>query len=73
MAPGGLWEGPLRTLASARGPPRAPIAAQELQCIPDPEFLEAQYHENQAAAAQPQPPSELPSGEVQLVLDPELL
>ena len=41
----GLWEGPLRTLATARAPPktgdsnRGPAAPRELQLVLDPEFL----------------------------------
>ena len=42
---GGLWEGPLRTLATARSPPasedsdRDPAEPRELQLVLDPEFL----------------------------------
>ena len=39
----GLWEGPLRTLANARAPPKAakrdPNEPRELQLVLDPEFL----------------------------------
>ncbi len=39
----GLWEGPIRTLANARGPPkgsgRDPDEPRELQLVLDPEFL----------------------------------
>ena len=39
----GLWQGPIRTLASARGPPhgsqRDPDEPRELQLVLDPEFL----------------------------------
>jgi hypothetical protein len=41
----GLWEGPLRTLATARSPPRAEDSdrdasePRELQLVLDPEFL----------------------------------
>ena len=41
----GLWEGPLRTLATARAPPKAgdpdrdPAEPRELQLVLDPEFL----------------------------------
>ena len=63
----GLWEGPLRTFASARAPPnasqRTANAPQELECVPDVEFLEAEYREMQAEA----------SRELQLVFDPEFL
>ena len=63
----GLWEGPLRTLATARAPPlaRTPslTASGELELVPDGEFLEYRRRENQ----------ENPLGEFQLVLDPEFL
>jgi hypothetical protein len=63
----GLWEGPLRTLATARAPPLAPApsstAPGELALVPDGEFLDYQRRENQKN----QP------GELQLVLDPEFL
>jgi len=40
---GGLWEGAIRTLANARGPPkgseRDPDEPRELQLVLDPEFL----------------------------------
>ena len=40
---GGLWEGPIRTLANQRGPPsnseRDPDEPRELQLVLDPEFL----------------------------------
>ncbi len=62
----GLWEGPIRTLASPRAPPgphtRAD-AARELELVPDYEFLEHQRLERQPAQ----------SRELQLVLDPEYL
>ena len=39
----GLWQGPIRTRASARGPPsgsdRDPDEPRELQLVLDPEFL----------------------------------
>jgi len=39
----GLWEGPIRTLANARGPPngseRDPEEPRELQLVLDPEYL----------------------------------
>ena len=41
----GLWEGPLRTLATARAPPKAgdsdrePAEPRELQLVLDPEYL----------------------------------
>ena len=63
----GLWEGPLRTLATARAPPPAAspslTAPGELELVPDGEFLEYRRRENQ----------ENPLGEFQLVLDPEFL
>ena len=63
----GLWEGPLRTLATARPPPPAskprPAEPGELELVPDNEFLEFQRRENQ----------ENQPGELQLVLDPEFL
>jgi hypothetical protein len=69
----GLWEGPIRTLASARAPPRggarrAADAAGELELVPDAEFLESQRLESQ-----PSQPREPKSRELQLVLDPECL
>ena len=40
---GGLWAGPIRTLANQRGPPsnseRDPDEPRELQLVLDPEFL----------------------------------
>jgi hypothetical protein len=40
---GGLWEGPLRTLAAARGPPtreeESTDEPRELQLVLDPEYL----------------------------------
>ncbi len=42
---GGLWEGPLRTLATVRAPPKAgdsdrePVEPRELQLVLDPEYL----------------------------------
>ncbi len=63
----GLWEGPLRTLATARAPPRVPTPTPaepgELELVPDDEFLEFRRRENQ----------ENQPGELQLVLDPEFL
>jgi hypothetical protein len=63
----GLWEGPLRTLATARAPPPAPAPSPtesgELELVPDEEFLEFRRRENQ----------ENQLGELQLVLDPEFL
>ena len=59
----GLWEGPLRTLATARAPPPAgkprPAEPGELEVVLDDEFLEFQRRENE--------PGE--PGELQLVLD----
>ncbi len=67
----GLWEGPLRTLANPRAPPRASPGegvdqsneARELHVVVDGEFLEAEFREAQAES----------SHELQLVLDPEFL
>ena len=62
----GLWEGPVRTLATARAPPATHTASAEpgeLNLVLDGEFLE---HECQEAEASP--PDEL-----QLVLVPEFL
>ena len=63
----GLWEGPLRTLATARAPPLAsapsPVESGEPRHVSDDEFLEYQRRENQ----------EHQPGELQLVLDPEFL
>jgi hypothetical protein len=64
---GGLWEGPLRTRASARSPPPGPrhptAAADELELVIDGDFLESQRRADQPAE----------SGELQWVLDPEFL
>jgi hypothetical protein len=77
-----LWEGPIRTLASARAPPptrhpadpcagcpprRAADPARDLELVPDAEFLESQRLEGRLEN-QPTQPREL-----QLVLDPEYL
>jgi hypothetical protein len=60
----GLWEGPIRTLASARAPPHeSRPSPDEPQLIMDPEFLESDYLERQADAA----------CDMQLVLDPDFL
>jgi len=64
---GGLWEGPLRTNASARAPPDSserisPVPADP-QFVPDPEYLESEYRESQGEATR----------ELQLVLDPDFL
>jgi hypothetical protein len=62
----GLWEGPIRTLASPRAPPsarRAADTARDLELVPDAEFLESQRHESRSTQ----------SRELQLVLDPEYL
>ena len=63
----GLWEGPIRTLASARAPPtysrRAADTAHDLELVPDAEFLESQRRESRSTQ----------SRELQLVLDPEYL
>lgn len=62
----GLWEGPIRTLPSARAPPslqRDPDEPRELQLVLDSEFLQSECLEGQAAE----------SRELQLVLDPEFL
>jgi hypothetical protein len=65
----GLWEGPIRTLASARAPPRGsarPAAAVgDLELVLDREFQESQLLESQRLAGRPR--------ELQLVLDPEYL
>jgi len=62
-----LWEGPIRTLASARAPPRSgarPAAEpRERELVLDPEFLQSEWLEKQQS----------PAGELQLVLDPEFL
>jgi hypothetical protein len=67
----GLWEGPIRTLASPRAPPpsarQSGHAACDLELVPDAEFLESQRLERQLAS---QP---VPSRELQLVLDPDYL
>ncbi len=63
----GLWEGPLRTLASARGRPGRPSQVPEPRCdlelVLEPEFL----------AAEAIPSETHRSRELQLVLDPEFL
>ncbi len=63
----GLWEGPLRTLASARGPPRRTAQVPEPRCdlelVLDPEFMAAE-----AIPSETHRPREL-----QLVLAPEFL
>ncbi len=59
----GLWEGALRTLATARAPPATHTArAGELTLVLDGDFLD------ESLQAEPSPP-----GELQLVLDPEFL
>ncbi len=62
----GLWEGPLRTLASPRAPPvgweRATNATAELELVPDADFLESERREQLGESA-----------ELQLVLDPDFL
>jgi hypothetical protein len=63
----GLWEGLLRTRASARSPPAGPrhpsTAADELERVIDGDFLESER-----LAAQP-----AESGDLQLILDPDFL
>jgi hypothetical protein len=63
----GLWEGPVRTLASARAPPARsqpdPQQPRELRLVLDPEFLQSEFEDAQAEA----------SREYQLLLDPEFL
>jgi hypothetical protein len=63
----GLWEGPIRTLASARAPPhsawRDSNESRERRLVLDPEFLESEFLDRQADA----------ECELQLVLDPDLL
>jgi hypothetical protein len=63
----GLWEGPIRTLASASAPPHAPQRdpnePRERRLVPDLEFLESGYLDCQTDAAR----------ELQLVLDPDFL
>ncbi len=63
----GLWEGPLRTLASARGPPGRTPQVPEPQCdlelVLDPEFVAAEAVQSETHR----------SRELQLVLDPEFL
>jgi len=66
---GGLWEGPLRTLATARAPPGPyPTSAEpgELQLILDGDFLDTQRAATERFDA---PHGE--TGELQLILDPE--
>ena len=62
----GLWEGPLRTLATARAPPApapSPVKPGELELVLNDEFLKYQRRENQKNEP----------GKLQLVLDPEFL
>ena len=63
----GLWEGPLRTNASARAPPESSARISSVpadpQFVPDPEYLESEYRESRGEA----------SRELQLVLDPDFL
>ena len=60
----GLWEGPVRTLATARAPPRASRSSPDgPQFVPDPEFLDHERLERQVDAA----------CELQLILDPDFL
>jgi hypothetical protein len=63
----GLWEGPLRTRASPRAPPRncrrAANAPNEVELVTDSEFLESERLEAQLGEAR----------ELQLVLAPEFL
>jgi hypothetical protein len=63
----GLWEGPIRTLATARAPPLVCTLSSselgELELVTDDEFLEFQRRENQ----------EDQRVELQLVLDPEFI
>jgi len=63
----GLWEGPLGTLANPRAPPhaaeRTPSARHELECVPDSEYLEAEFREIDSEA----------SRELQLVFEPDFL
>lgn len=67
----GLWNGPIRRLASARSPPRTPrragAAATDVELVLDGEFLESERLETRLES-QPGQPREL-----QLVLDPEYL
>ncbi len=63
----GLWQGPLRTLANARGPPgrtpQVPDQPRDLELVLDPEF----------AAPEAIPSETLRPRELQLVIDPEFL
>jgi hypothetical protein len=62
----GLWEGPVRTLASPRAPPGpgpGHDAADGPEFVPDGEFVEFQRLQRQADKGR----------ELQLVLDPEYL
>ncbi len=60
----GLWEGPVRTLATARAPPNGSRSSPDgPQFVPDPEFLEHERLERRADAA----------CELQLILDPDFL
>ena len=60
----GLWEGPIRTLAGARAPPRGlRPPSDEPELVMDPKFLESERLERQADAG----------CELQLILDPDFL
>ena len=67
-----MWEGPIRTLASARAPPGSfrraddalgALEQGDLHLVPDAEFLESKRLEREPAEP----------GELQLVLDPDFL
>jgi hypothetical protein len=66
----GLWEGPLRTLASARGPPgrtpQVPEPRCDLELVLDPEFMAA---ESEFMAAELGQSGTHRSRELQLVLE----
>ncbi len=63
----GLWDGPLRTLASARGPPgrtpQVPDEPRDLELVLDPEFMAAELGQSGTHRCR----------ELRLVLDPEFL
>jgi len=70
----GLWEGPIRTLASPRPPPGTgpPAEPAEYELVLDGDFLDAEAWENEPSSLRPQV-SSLSAGDDQLVLDPEFL
>jgi hypothetical protein len=71
----GLWEGPLRTLASARAPPHGsppdPDDPCDLKFVPDPEFPDPEFREAEFREAEFREAQAETSRELQLILDPD--